>query len=139
MPKILTINLIKITFLKYIISGVIVNSFGFGLYAFVVQFTHPLLTLCVCYPIIILVHYTIHKKFTFSNRQTIFSLYHVIQFSSTYLISFLINFSSIYTFHNFLGYNHFIVQLTNIICTSLIFFLYNNFYLFKNKSSIDQF
>ena len=116
---------------KYGFVGILLNTLGFILFLILTSLgLEPKFVVAFMYPLIVLLGFKGHKRFTFSSsEETQGSLS---RFFMAHLFGYFLNLAILFIFVDILSYRHQLVQLMAIFFVSAYLFIIFKFFVFRN-------
>ena len=117
---------------KHFISGIMVNSFGFLFYVFLIKYLNfsPINSLTFQYPITILLYFLIQNYFVF---RIIFRFKNFIKFLLNVILLYILNILILTIFIEIINLNAIISQFYSIVLLGLLNYTIQDKIVFKNK------
>ena len=116
---------------KYGLVGIVLNTLGFILYLILTSLgLQPKFVVAFMYPLIVLLGFKGHKRFTFSSSEEMQGS--LSKFFMAHLFGYFLNLAILFIFVDILSYRHQLVQLMAIFFVSAYLFIIFKFFIFRN-------
>ena len=123
-------------FIRYAITGLALNLFGYLLYIVVTWFgMEPMFAVTIFYPVGVLYSYFAHKRFSFQHSGGSRNYQLLVRYIAVYAIGYIINIGLLSFFHNRLGYPHHWVQASAIFIVGVFLFVALKLFVFKKVTN----
>jgi putative flippase GtrA len=121
---------------RFILVGGLNTAFSYMLYALFIYFGISAdIAIVMMYPLSIAHSYLWNKYFAFKSKKR--SIKEMLIFVSVYVITFVINYLSIYTFVNVMDINEYIAGIISLATTALLSYIGHNLFTFSNNAKTE--